>query len=79
MGSTQESFSRPEVVEALFEKLEAYPWHSDEEFHSGLRSIVDAYPEQQENEALVLQARCFYYSRHVLQTGSASAALTMMH
>ena len=47
----------------LFQKLEAYPWDSDEEFQSGLYAILGSTPDAQQADQLALRARCFYYAR----------------
>ena len=49
----------------LFQKLEDYPWDSDEEFQSGLRAILGPSPTPLQAEQLTLRARCFYYSRYI--------------
>lgn len=55
---------------ALFEKLRSYPFSTDSEFANGL-SIILGHPGSPANEAevnreddLVLQAKCFYFSRY---------------
>ncbi|KAI9735132.1 MAG: hypothetical protein M1834_001720 [Cirrosporium novae-zelandiae] len=48
---------------ALFEKLEKYPWDSDEEFQSGLSAILGSKTSSDQLEALTIRARCFYFSR----------------
>jgi hypothetical protein len=55
--------------ENLFQHLEAYPWNTDEEFQSGLRSILGSTPPAEaqkgpQQDELILQAKCFYYSRY---------------
>ena len=47
----------------LFQKLERYPWDSDEEFQSGLSAILGQNPTLEQAQYLTLKARCFYYSR----------------
>ena len=49
----------------LFQKLENYPWDSDEEFQSGLKAILGPSPSPLQAEQLTLRARCFYYSRYI--------------
>jgi len=51
---------------SIFEALEAYPWHEDAEFQSGLSSILstpDGSPATSEFENLIVRAKCFYFSR----------------
>lgn len=51
---------------ATYEALEAYPWHEDAEFQSGLSSILstsNGSPSDAESGDLILRARCFYFSR----------------
>jgi hypothetical protein len=55
--------------EHLFQHLEAYPWSTDAEFQSGLRAILGSTPPREAQEGsqqdeLILQAKCFYYSRY---------------
>lgn len=53
------------VAEAdLFHQLDNYPWSSDGDFQSGLRSILGSDQSQEQAEYLTLQAKCFYYSRY---------------
>lgn len=54
----------------LFERLQSYPFSSDPEFANGL-SIILGHPETPASEAemnrdddLVLQAKCFFFSRY---------------
>lgn len=56
---------------SLFEKLESYPFNTDPEFANGL-SIILGHPdfpasetEVNRDDDLVLQAKCFYFSRYV--------------
>lgn len=64
----------------VFANLQAYPFHTDLEFRSGL-SIILGHPEKPATDAevdaesdLVLQAKCFFFSRYVLaNTRSADA------
>lgn len=56
---------------ALFHRLNSYPFHTDPEFAKGL-SIILGHPETPATDAevnrsddLVLQAKCFYFSRCV--------------
>lgn len=55
----------------LFRKLNSYPFSTDVEFAKGL-SIILGHPDVPATEAeidceddLVLQAKCFYFSRYV--------------
>jgi hypothetical protein len=55
----------------LFKKLNSYPFRTDVEFAKGL-SIILGHPDNPATEAeidreddLVLQAKCFYFSRYV--------------
>ncbi|PKY03977.1 hypothetical protein P168DRAFT_327991 [Aspergillus campestris IBT 28561] len=57
------------ATESLFKQLESYPFLTDREFASGL-SIILGHPETPATEAeisrtddLVLQAKCFYFSK----------------
>lgn len=54
----------------LFEKFKSYPFTTDQEFANGL-SIILRHPETPASEDeinreddLVLQAKCFYFSRY---------------
>lgn len=58
--------------EYLFEAIQSYPFHTDLEFRNGL-SIILGHPgtpatdaEIDREDDLVLQAKCFYFSRYVL-------------
>ena len=63
---------QPQASQArLFEKLESYPFNADPEFANGL-SIILGHPDVPASETevnrdddLVLQAKCFYFSRYV--------------
>lgn len=55
---------------SLFERLKSYPFNTDSEFANGL-SIILGHPdvpasetEINRNDDLVLQAKCFYFSRY---------------
>ncbi|KAI9759382.1 MAG: hypothetical protein M4579_002371 [Chaenotheca gracillima] len=48
---------------SLYERLEEYPWDSDEEFQGGLNAILGPNPSSEQEEQLTIRARCFYYSR----------------
>lgn len=54
----------------VFKSLQAYPFHTDPEFANGL-AIILGHPSTPATEAemnreddLVLQAKCFFYSRY---------------
>ena len=49
--------------EAMFTNLEVYPWSTDQEFQSGLQSILSQTLSPEQSEHLTLRARCFYYGR----------------
>lgn len=52
----------------LFQRLEEYPWATDEEFQSGLTAILGPNPQSLDANRirdLTLHARCFYFSRYV--------------
>jgi hypothetical protein len=58
----------------VFERLQAYPFISDTEFANGL-SIILGHPETPATQAemnrdddLVLQAKCFFFSRYAEET-----------
>lgn len=62
----------------LFERLRSYPFSTDSEFANGL-SIILGHPGSPANEAeinreddLVLQAKCFYFSRYGIYTPHAA-------
>lgn len=69
-GSTQTPAAcESPATEALFKQLESYPFLSDREFANGL-AIILGHPETPATEAeisrtddLVLQAKCFYFSK----------------
>ena len=63
MESAQDGACVSVSEEQLFEKLEDYPWYSDEEFQCGLRAILGPDPNPDQEKPLTLRARCFYYSR----------------
>lgn len=55
---------------ASFEALQSYPFHADSEFANGL-AIILGHPnmpaseeEMDREDDLVLQAKCFFYSRY---------------
>lgn len=55
---------------ASFEALQSYPFHTDSEFANGL-AIILGHPDMPASEEemdreddLVLQAKCFFYSRY---------------
>ena len=50
----------------LFQRIENYPWKSDEEFQHGLQAILGSDPNPEQAEHLTLRARCFYFSRQAL-------------
>lgn len=69
-GTTQNSavYESP-ATESLFQQLKSYPFLTDREFASGL-AIILGHPETPATEAeisrtddLVLQAKCFYFSK----------------
>ena len=70
----------------LFEKLRSYPFSTDSEFSNGL-SIILGHPGSPANEAevnreddLVLQAKCFYFSRYGhIHTSHAATSLTLIY
>ena len=59
--------------ENLLERLRSYPFHTDPEFASGLSTIL-GHPDTPATEDeinreddLVLQAKCFFFSRYAYQ------------
>ncbi|KAL8993838.1 MAG: hypothetical protein Q9169_006047 [Polycauliona sp. 2 TL-2023] len=64
--STQEDPSHsviPPVPEtSLFERIESYPFSTDQDFKSGLSTILSS-NSTQDPELLTLRARCFYFAR----------------
>ena len=52
--------------EALFQKIDTYPWATEKDFQDGLRHILPAAKDAAHAEHLTLRARCFYYCRYVL-------------
>ena len=66
MESAQNGVSNSMLQEELFEKLDDYPWYSDEEFQSGLRAILGPNPNPAQEKPLTLRARCFYYARQAI-------------
>ncbi|KAI9687429.1 MAG: hypothetical protein M1820_010442 [Bogoriella megaspora] len=46
----------------IYQQVNDYPWHSDQEFQSGLQAILATRPPEEAHQ-LTLQARCFYYAR----------------
>ena len=55
---------------SLFERLKSYPFNTDPEFANGL-SIILGHPDAPASETevnrdddLILQAKCFYFSRY---------------
>lgn len=78
MNTTQtDHLARNQIPEVeIFEKLNSYPFQSDPEFAKGL-SIILGHPdlpatrdEINREDDLVLQAKCFYFSRWVALTMS---------
>lgn len=68
----------------LFERLRSYPFSTDSEFANGL-SIILGHPGSPANETeinreddLVLQAKCFYFSRYGIYTPHAATSLTFI-
>lgn len=60
----------PDTQECVFERLRSYPFHADLEFANGL-SIILGHPgtpatqtEIEREDDLVLQAKCFFFSRY---------------
>lgn len=58
---------------SIFKRLQSYSFESDPEFANGL-SIILGHPETPASEAeinrdddLVLQAKCFFFSRYTLR------------
>lgn len=47
----------------LFHQLDDYPWDDDQEFQTGLKSIVGSTQDQTQLEHLTLRAKCYYYAR----------------
>lgn len=69
------------LPDAVFEKFNSYSFISDREFAKGL-AIILGHPDTPATRAeidreddLVLQAKCFYFSRYVLQYELAPSAL----
>ncbi|KAL8670522.1 MAG: hypothetical protein Q9168_004939 [Polycauliona sp. 1 TL-2023] len=46
----------------LFQRIELYPFSTDQEFQSGLSTILSSNPAKGP-ELLILRARCFYFAR----------------
>ena len=57
---------------SIFQDLTDYPWDSDPEFQSGLRAILGPDPSPSQAEHLTLRARCFYYSRYIVEVSPDS-------
>lgn len=64
------SISATQVENEIYEKLRYYPFHTDREFAKGL-AIILGHPDTPATETeidrmddLVLQAKCFYFSRY---------------
>ena len=47
----------------VYLQVENYSWYGDEDFQGGLSAILGPNPEAEQAETLILQARCFFYSR----------------
>lgn len=52
----------PAPETSVFEQIESYPFSTDQEFQSGLSTILSSNPTQ-DPELLTLRARCFYFAR----------------
>ncbi|KAL8773955.1 MAG: hypothetical protein Q9209_001385 [Squamulea sp. 1 TL-2023] len=52
--------SAPEL--SIFQSIESYPFATDEEFQTGLTTILSS-NSAQDPELLTLRARCFYFAR----------------
>ncbi len=58
--SSSTILSAPDTL--VFERIESYPFSADQEFQSGLSTILASNPGQ-DSELLTLRARCFYFAR----------------
>ena len=59
----------PEALHFIYRGLSTYPFHTDQEYHAGLATILGhpgraATPKEiTDNADLVVQTQCFYFSR----------------
>ena len=71
-GTAQAASGSQHTQTEIFERMSTYPFTSDPEFSAGLATILGhpATPASEEemnrNNDLVLQAKCYYFSRYAL-------------
>lgn len=82
-GSQSQSQSQSSDNTTTYQSLKSYPFKTDPEFATGL-SIILSHPQTPASESeidrdddLVLQAKCFFYSRWVTQHSTAQHSLPL--
>lgn len=80
----QPSPSESSGAAGSFESLQSYPFHTDPEFADGL-AIILGHPgtpateaEMNREDDLVLQAKCFFYSRYSISSMSLHLAIALL-